>query len=294
MSASSATARQLRTQRVIAPDTARVATPSEPFLKWAGGKTRILHELVARLPGPRAWTGGYFEPFLGGGAVFLHLQPTSAVLTDTNPELINLYKVVRDDVDSLIDAMSVHVYDRDHFYAVRALDPMLLSPVARAARFVFLNRTCFNGLWRVNRQGQFNVPFGRYTNPTVCPEDRMRRASLALAGARLEERDFDSALATAKRGDFVYFDPPYAPISPTASFTSYTANDFGAADQERLAERFRELSSRGVLCMLSNSDTPFIAKLYAGFRIDRILAPRAISRDGDSRRPASEVIVRNY
>lgn len=269
-------------------------SPADPFIKWAGGKTRIMHELVSRMPSAKLWRGGYREPFLGGAAVFLRLQPRQSVLTDTNAELIGLYKVVRDDVEALIEALGDHTYEREHFYSVRAVDPTTLSAVESAARFVFLNRSCFNGLYRVNKSGQFNVPFGKYTNPNLCPVERLRGASRALASAEIRLGDFDSSVAAARAGDFVYMDPPYAPISPTASFTSYTAADFGLADQTRLAERFRELTERGVLCMLSNSDTPLIRELYQGFRIDGILAPRAISRSAEGRRPVGEVIVRNY
>lgn len=268
--------------------------PVEPFIKWAGGKSRIMHELVARLPPASLWTGRYIEPFLGGGAVYLHLQPSSALLTDTNAELIHLYTIVRDDVEALIERLGDHTYDRDHYYAVRAQDPATLDPVARAARFVFLNRSCFNGLYRVNRQGQFNVPFGRYTNPNLCPADRLRAASGALAEATLSLGDFEAALDAARPGDFVYLDPPYAPLTPTANFTAYTADDFGLADQRRLADRVRALTERGVLCMVSNSDTPLVRELYKGLRIDGILAPRAISRDASRRGPAPEVIVRNW
>ncbi len=267
---------------------------AEPFIKWAGGKGRIMHELVARLPPPSLWTGRYIEPFLGGGAVYLHLQPSPALLTDTNAELIHLYSVVRDDVEALIERLGDHTYDRDHYYAVRAQDPEALGPIELAARFVFLNRTCFNGLYRVNRQGRFNVPFGRYTNPNLCPADRLRAASSALGDATLSLGDFEAALDAARPGDFVYLDPPYAPLTPTANFTAYTADDFGLADQRRLADRVHALTRRGVLCMVSNSDTPLVRDLYKGLRIDGILAPRAISRDASRRGPAPEVIVRNW
>ncbi len=269
-------------------------TPVEPLLKWAGGKSKLMPELMARLPNTRQWTGGYFEPFIGGAAVFLNLLPKRAVLSDVNAELVHLYTIVRDQPEALIADLHRHTYERQYYYGVRALDPTTLDPIERASRMVFLNRTCFNGLWRVNRRGEFNVPFGRYTNPTLCPADRLRAMSRALASAEIRHTDFEGAVKGARRGDFVYFDPPYVPLTRTASFTSYTAASFGLADQERLANLFTSLGQRGVRCMLSNSDTPLVRDLYAGHRIDQVLAPRAISRDPDNRHPVAEVIVRNY
>lgn len=286
--------------------------PVEPVLKWAGGKTRLLPELLSRLPASfmaaqalsavavsggsrirRKPTPRYFEPFAGGAALFFHLRPQVAQLTDCNEELIHLYRVVRDDVEGLIEELSQHPHDRTHYYSVRAQNPRELPPVERAARMVFLNRTCFNGLWRVNKRGEFNVPFGSYTNPTICPEDRLRAASQALAGASLEVMDFELATRDAKAGDFVYFDPPYVPLTRTANFTAYTGLGFGLPEQERLAALFTRLTDRGVHCMLSNSDTPLVRELYAGHRIDRVLAPRSISRDATRRDAVGEVIVTN-
>ncbi len=278
--------------------TSPIAVPADrsvdPIVKWAGGKTRLLGELTQRMPSPKQWTGRYFEPFAGGLALYFHMRPTSAVLADMNPELINLYRVVRDQPDALVDDLQRHTAESTYFYAVRALDPAAMTPIERASRFVFLNRTCFNGLWRVNRAGQFNVPFGRYDNPNLCPETRIRAASQALAGASIDHADFESACVTARRGDFVYFDPPYDPITQTARFTSYTSGNFGDDDQRRLADLFRRLARRGVRCMLSNSDTPFMRELYADFAIDTVMAPRAISRDATRRTPVREVVVRSY
>ena len=268
--------------------------PVDPVLKWAGGKARLLPELLARMPSATQWTGGYFEPFVGGAAVFLNLRPLRAVLSDVNPELVHLYTIVRDQVDALIEDLQRHTYERQYYYGVRALDPATLDPIERASRMVFLNRTCFNGLWRVNRRGEFNVPFGRYTNPTLCPVERLHAMSHALKDTELRHTDFEGAVAGARRGDFVYFDPPYVPLTRTANFTSYTANAFGLADQQRLAELFTTLGRRGVRCMLSNSDTPLVRELYAGHRLDQIMAPRAISRDPDNRQPVAELIIRNY
>lgn len=249
---------------------------------------------MARLPRAAQWTGGYYEPFVGGAAVFLRLRPPGAVLSDVNEELVHLYSVVRDDVEALIEDLGRHTYERQYYYAVRALDPAELSPIERASRMMFLNRTCFNGLWRVNRRGEFNVPFGRYTNPRLCPEERLRAMSVALADAEIHNVDFEDAVRSARRGDFVYFDPPYVPLSRTANFTGYTAGSFDLSDQERLARVFAALTRRGVRCMLSNSDTPLVRELYADFHLDQVWAPRAIARNPDARGPVPELIVRNY
>jgi len=279
---------------VLRPVPSVAREPAQPIIKWAGGKSKLLPELLQRLPSEKQWTGRYFEPFVGGAALYLALRPHDAQLTDMNAELVNLYTVVRDDVAALIDDLANHAHEREHYYAVRALDTAALSTVERASRFVFLNRTCFNGLYRVNRQGQFNVPFGRYDNPMICPTERLHTMSAALQTTTLAVRDFEDALRGARRGDFVYFDPPYVPLTRTANFTSYTSGAFDESDQQRLATLMRDLGRRGVRCMLSNSDTPFTRELYAGLNIDAVLAPRAISRNAETRRPVSELIVRNY
>lgn len=262
-----------------------------PFLKWAGGKKRILPHLLTRLPETFA---GYFEPFIGGGALFFRMLPGAALVSDINAELVNVYRTVRDEVDSLMEDLGRHRYEKNYYYAMRARDPEEMSPLSRASRFIYLNRTCFNGLYRVNRRGQFNVPFGRYTNPTICPTDKLLSASHALQGVDVRCQDYSKTVAPARSGDFVYFDPPYQPISRTANFTSYTKGAFDEAEQTRLADRFRDLDRRGVRCMLSNSDTPFVHDLYKGFRIELIDAPRAISRNPEGRASVREVIVRNY
>ncbi len=262
-----------------------------PVLKWAGGKTRLLPELMPRLP---VEIGRYFEPFFGGGALFFRLQPADAVISDANAELINVYRCVRDHVDRLIADLKRHRYEREYYYGMRAVDPATLSEVERASRTIYLNRTCFNGLYRVNRRGKFNVPMGKYANPVICHTDRLQAVSELLRGAGVRHGDYASTVEPATEGDFVYFDPPYQPISKTANFTSYTANAFNESDQAALAETFRGLTERGVQCMLSNSDTPLIQELYADFRVETILAPRAISRNGAGRSAVREVIVRNY
>lgn len=277
------------TPRVVAGDN------PYPFVKWAGGKSRLLPTFDQYFPDSLSGTAGrYFEPFVGGGAVFFHLLPANAVLSDLNPELINCYQVIRDDLESLIALLARHVNDKAHFYKVRAQDTRELSPAERAARLIFLNKTCFNGLYRVNSRGQFNVPFGRYLNPRICDADNLHAVSTTLQGVELILSPFEKVLKRARKGDFVYLDPPYQPVSATANFTGYTAGAFGLDDQEKLAGVFRELSRRGCLVMLSNSESPSIRQLYAGFRIEQVHASRAINCRADRRGRVTELLVLNY
>lgn len=267
--------------------------PAQPFLKWAGGKGGLLSQLLPLMPRELRWSR-YHEPFVGGGAVFFSLAPRRAYLSDLNPELVNCYRVIRGDVDALCEALREHVYEKDHYYEVRAVDPSTLDDVQRAARFIYLNRTCFNGLHRVNRKGQFNVPFGRHANPTICDEPNLRRVSAALREVEIAHAGFEAVLERAQPGDFVYFDPPYQPISATSSFTAYTSHAFGPRQQAELAQVFRALDARGCKVMLSNSNAEFIRTLYQGFDIREVYATRAINRDASKRGPIPELVVRNY
>ena len=265
--------------------------PAQPFLKWAGGKSQLLSQLMPLMP---ERFGRYHEPFVGGGAVFFALTPVHASLSDLNPDLVTCYRVIRDEPDALVRALRSHVYEKDHFYEVRSWDPAALEPVERAARFIFLNRTCFNGLHRVNKKGQFNVPFGRYTNPTICDEVNLHRVSASLRHTEISCGGFDAVLERARPGDFVYFDPPYQPISATSSFTAYTSSAFGPLQQEELAEVCKALDRRGCAFMLSNSNAAFIRELYQGFDVREVYATRAINRDATKRGPIAELLVRNY
>jgi DNA adenine methylase len=264
--------------------------PATPFLKWAGGKSSLLPELRRHVPGR---IRRYHEPFLGGGALFFAAAPRRALLCDLNGELIECWKQVRDDVYGVLDALSLHVYERDHFERARALDPKSLTATERAARFIYLNKTCFNGLWRVNRSGRFNVPFGRYKNPTFLDPGLLLRASHALRGVQLLNAPFEIALQRAAPGDFVYLDPPYDPVSPTASFTSYTRDAFTWEDQKRLAAECAGLNRRGVRFLLSNSATQRIRALYRAFEQRVVRAPRHISCKGNARGPVEELLVFN-
>jgi DNA adenine methylase len=264
-----------------------------PVVKWAGGKKALIAQFAPHFPAPGTYRR-YFEPFLGGAAVFFYLQPERSFLFDLNAQLIEVYHVIRDDVEGLIAALKVHRNAPDYFYEIRAQNPVELRPAERAARFIFLNRTCYNGLYRVNRQGQFNVPFGRYKNPTICDEPGLRAASAALQNAHLEVADFEIVLSLAEPGDLIYFDPPYEPLSLTSSFTSYTSNGFSSDDQHRLAATYRTLDSRGCLLMLSNSSAPLIYDLYSGFHIHEISARRAINSKPDGRGAITELLITNF
>lgn len=264
-------------------------------MKWAGGKAQLVPRFRKVFPSPDGGFQRYFEPFLGGGAVYLALAPRRAVLSDLNADLMNAWQVVRDNPEALMAALDMHVYERAHYYRVRALDPAALDPVQRAARFIYLNKTCYNGLYRVNREGRFNVPFGRYPRPPKL-YDRANLLALSrlLRDAELRCAPFEEATRDAGPGDFVYLDPPYDPLSPTANFTSYTRGNFTRDDQRRLADHVRELDRRGCLVAVSNSDTPEIRELYRGFRIETVHMPRNINCKPDGRSPVHELLITNF
>ncbi len=264
-----------------------------PFVKWVGGKSQLIKRYTSLMP--KSWNR-YFEPFVGGGAMYFHFKPERAVLNDINAELSNCYCMVRDEVDALIEALHTHVYDKDHYYRVREQNPDDLPAVDRAARTIFLNRTGFNGLYRVNKKGLFNVPFGRYTDPTICDEPNLKACSTLLAGVEFRNGDFERATRDARKGDFVYLDPPYAPVSPTSDFTAYAAGGFTFEDQMRLKGMLAKLDRRGAQFMLSNSDAPGLKALYedAGWNVKKVLARRAINSKTSARGKVFELVVRNY
>ncbi|MFO0666104.1 MAG: Dam family site-specific DNA-(adenine-N6)-methyltransferase [Polyangiaceae bacterium] len=266
----------------------------KPVVKWAGGKARLLGEILPSVP---ARIGTYFEPFCGGAALFFALAAEDprrfkhAVLADRNEELVALYRAIRDDLPGLLKELRKFKHDRDFFYEVRAWDVKRASPVKRGARLLFLNKTCFNGLWRVNSKGEFNVPFGKYKNPNFLDEDALAAASEALQGVDIKVADFADVTRAAKAGDFVYFDPPYAPVSRTAQFTSYAVDGFGPADQERLREEFLRLRNKKVAALLSNADVSDVRALYDDFSVRVVSARRSINSDIKKRGVVSEVIV---
>ncbi|WP_448852790.1 DNA adenine methylase [Corynebacterium sp. 335C] len=275
-----------------------------PVIKWAGGKRQLLPEIRARLP--RDAAGGdvtYHEPFLGGGAVLFDLQPARARVADVNVEIINLLTVIRDDVDALVGALRGHeaANGPDHFYEVRAWDrdPACFAErpaVEKAARMLYLNKTCYNGLYRVNRAGQFNAPYGRYAKPNIVNEAGLRDVHAYLRGADVDlaVRGFAESCTAAEPGDVVYLDPPYDVVSDTANFTGYARDGFGRAEQEALKAACDDLDARGVRFLLSNSATPFIRGLYADYRVDVVRASRAINSNAARRGKVDEVLVRNY
>jgi DNA adenine methylase len=265
-----------------------------PFVKWAGGKGQLLGQLEPFFPPPGS-VRRYFEPFLGGGAVFFHLQPARAVLSDLNDELITAYEVIRDQLDELLASLRRHKDDPDYYYRVRDLAPQDLAPVRRASRFIFLNKRCYNGLYRVNSKGGFNVPLGRWkTPPRIFDEDNLRNVSAVLRAADLRVASYEQVLEEAGAGDFVYLDPPYQPLSATAYFTSYTKNAFGEADQARLAGALHELDRRGARFLLNNHDTLHLRRLYDGFDLEVAAAKRNINSRADRRGSVAELIVTNY
>jgi DNA adenine methylase len=258
-----------------------------------GGKTKLLPELVARAP---ERFDRYYEPFAGGAALFFRLAPRRAVLADSNADLIALYTAIASDAGAVIRRLEEHraAHCEAHYYATRARwnEHHATWPEAeRAAAFIYLNKTCFNGLWRVNRAGDFNVPIGRYTDPPICVPDALRAAQNVLARAQLRHADYKAAVADMKPNDFVYFDPPYDPVTTTSNFTSYTAGAFSPDDQRDLARVARELVARGCMVMLSNSDTPFVRGLYKGFRVERVRCPRAINSNAAKRGDVDELII---
>lgn len=271
----------------------------QPFLKWAGGKRQLAPKIREYVP---LKYGLYFEPFVGAGAVLFDLQPQSALINDANKELINCYQIIKQDPEGLIAHARKHHNTKQHFYSQRALDrdPSFnkLSPLERASRIIFLNKTCYNGLFRVNSQGQFNVPFGNYSNPVIVDEVVIRAVSRYLNEANLEIScgDFEDALSGARRGDFVYLDPPYDPLSDTSSFTGYNLDSFGRDEQRRLKSVCDCLTRRKCKVLLSNSATDFIRELYADagrYTIVEVDANRNINSVAAGRGKIRELLIFN-
>lgn len=302
------------------------STNAKPFLKWAGGKTQLIEQIQHYFP--RALKRGeitrYVEPFAGSGALFFFVAQNYPVeafyLFDVNEELVIAYKTIQENVNELIrklESMQEEYFaltetdQEEKFYAVRHqfnherrnidFDHYQTEWIERTAQTIFLNRTCFNGLFRVNARGEFNVPFGRYKNPQICNAENLRQVSRVLQRAKIERGDFINCDAVVNADTFVYFDPPYRPISPTASFTSYSKFEFGDNEQRRLAEFYKKLDARGAQLMLSNSDPKnenpddhFFESLYEGFNIRRVQASRMINCDATKRGKINELLVMNY
>ncbi len=264
---------------------------AKPFVKWVGGKRQIINEIHSRMPEKY---NKYFEPFVGGGAVFFSNGFKNAVICDKNKDLINVYKVIKNNVEELIQLLKKHLNNKEYYYNVRAIDTNTLDEVEQASRFIYLNKTCYNGLYRVNLKGQFNVPFGRYKSPLICDEDNLRAVSLKLKNTLIINADFENILSRAKKSDLIYFDPPYVPLSDTAYFVSYNKDGFSWKEQIRLRDIYKKLTEKGVFCILSNSYTPEVLELYSGYKIDIVKAGRAINSNGKGRGKINEVIVTNY
>jgi DNA adenine methylase len=270
-------------------------TKPRPFLKWAGGKSQLLPEISKRLPHDYEQ---YFEPFLGGGAVFFSLHSKQAYLLDINSELINTYCVVKNYVDKLISDLKCHIYNKEYYYYIRNIDRSLeyenWTNIQKASRFIYLNKTCYNGLYRLNSKMQFNTPMGRYKNPTIVDEENLKACSIALQNVKLIAADFLEIESKVTSQDIVYFDPPYVPLSRTANFTAYSHNGFDRVKQVELYELCSRLNARGIRFILSNSSAPLVLELYKSFNIEFVQTARFINSSSDKRGQIPEVIVTNY
>lgn len=268
----------------------------KPFVKWVGGKRQLLSVLKEHLPKEFE---RYLEPFVGGGALLLNVKFKTALINDSNKELVNAYQVIKDHLEELIVILKEHQlkHDKNHYYTVRALRLKDLNKVERAARFIYLNKACFNGLYRVNKKNEFNVPMGNYENPNILDEEGLREVSRFLSEKKVKifNLPYDQFLKRfSKTSDFIYLDPPYHPLKKT-SFTKYQKDGFTEKDQIALSELFKELDQKGVKVLLSNSNTSFIKKLYKGFSITPVHASRSINRDGKNRgKKKIEVLIKNY
>ena len=270
-----------------------------PIVKWAGGKRQLLPALQKHLP--HGWQGlTYCEPFLGGGALLWALKPRVPVVNDLNAELMNMYHVVRDMPNELIEHLGQHHNTAEYFYQLRMQDraPEFAqrSPLERASRFIYLNKTCYNGLFRVNNAGEFNSPYGRYKHPNIVNRENILAVSeyLNRYNITLLHTDYQEVLDLLPPESFVYLDPPYHPLSDTSSFTGYVQGGWKEGDQERLRDACRDLDRRGIRFMQSNSDTPLIRELYAEFHLSTVQAVRAVNSKGSGRGAVSELIIRNY
>ena len=269
-----------------------------PVVKWVGGKRQLLDEIIPLIPKQMT---AYCEPFFGGGAVLFSLQPAKAIVNDLNQDLITMYEVIRDEVDALIESLRKHENTPEHFYAVRDMDRdkaayQAMPKVEKASRLIYLNKTCFNGLFRVNSSGEFNSPFGRYKNPNIVNEPILRAVNQYFCTNQIAfyHEDFEKTLDRLETGSFVYLDPPYDPVSDTASFTGYSKDGFGRTEQIRLKQCCDALTKRGIQFLLSNSATDFIKELYQDYPISIVKAKRAVNSNASSRGAIEEVLIRNY
>ncbi|KKK41142.1 hypothetical protein LCGC14_0811270 [marine sediment metagenome] len=267
-----------------------------PFLKWAGGKRQLISQMLKYFP--RNYNK-FIEPFIGGGAVFFFMKPKISIIIDINEELINCYKVIKTNVKELIELLRNHKNEKDYYYNIRAIDRdeekfSKMSNIQKASRMIYLNRCCYNGLYRVNRKGEFNVPFGKYNNPKFCDEGNLLAVSKTLENVSIIHNSFEICLDYAEKGDFIYFDPPYHPISKTSSFTSYTKENFESDSQQKLFNVFKNLDERDCKLMLSNSYNEYIKNLYNEYKIIKLDAKRAINSNATKRGNIKELLILNY
>lgn len=263
----------------------------KPVLKWAGGKTQMLNDIIPRMP---KQYGKYIEPFIGGGALFFNIGPNESVISDSNPELINLYSQLANHCNEIIDMLSFYKNDEEFYYQVRAKDWLDCEPIEAAARTIYLNRTCYNGLYRLNKKGFFNTPYGKYKNPNICNPEKLQMASQALKDTQIICGDYLEVLGKfAEAGDFIFLDPPYVPISDFSDFKRYTKEQFYEQDQRNLANEVKRLVDKGCYVMLTNSNHPLVHELYAPYNIEIIQTKRNINRNGN-KRTGEDVIVTAY
>jgi DNA adenine methylase len=268
-----------------------------PFLKWVGGKRQLMPTIVEHLPKN---IKNYMEPFIGGGAVLFHLQPKKAIVNDFNSELINVYCTIKNNLEELIIDLQKHKNESDYFYEIRSLDRKKifynLTNIERASRIIYLNKTCFNGLYRVNSSGEFNSPFGRYKNPNIVNEPTLRAVHqyLNTNDIQLRNVDYEEVLQEANKNSFVYLDPPYYPVSESSNFTGYVQGGWNASDQIRLREVCDKLTQKGIKFLQSNSSADLIKKEYENYSIHIVKANRSINSNGEKRGEIEEVIIKNY
>lgn len=269
-----------------------------PVVKWVGGKRQLLDQIIPRIPNRMT---SYCEPFFGGGAVLFSYQPSNAIINDINQDLITVYKVIHDNVDALIESLKRHENDKEYFYEMRNIDRNKddfknLADIEKASRLIYLNKTCYNGLFRVNSSGEFNTPFGHYKNPNIVNEPVLRSVSKYLQKNNISIfcEDFSQTLNRIEKDAFVYLDPPYDPVSDTANFTGYNKGGFDRNEQIRLKECCDKLTEKGVKFLLSNSSTNFIKNLYQDYSISIVKAKRSVNSDADKRGEIEEVLISNY
>lgn len=270
-----------------------------PFVKWVGGKRQLINSIIEFLPrNIKNYT--YVEPFIGGGAVFFHLQPKNAIINDFNSELINVYNVIKNNLNELITDLKTHKNESKYFYEIRSLDRLpdfkKIGEIRRASRLIYLNKTCYNGLYRVNNSGEFNSPFGKYKNPNIVNEPVLRAVSLYLNSNNIKifNRDYNDILESLEKKSFVYLDPPYHPISDSSSFTGYVQGGWNILDQIKLREACDNLTKRGIKFLLSNSSSSFIKEQYKEYHINTVRAIRSINANAEKRGEIDEVLIRNY